>query len=567
MSDYDEKEFYELRVAVNYTVEAMERLYSCLRRQDIGLAMNVVSWLTTQLEQALSCLKDKEEGNQLLSFFMQVQDAIVRKDWALAADYLEIGMQPILLQVLEEGFQAYPDPYFCEHCYSFRLKTVIWTDAYKHYAKKTKADFNRSQLIDNGYRVEYTSSGEVTVARTGKRHDFETVYFHSNVSPCSNSRELAEGWLDENADRYVVFGLGMGFHVRELMLVDEGVPIDVYEPDCNMIETSCAFVGPIGIYADSHVRIYHDPDCSEFIKAALGEHVKVCLFEPAIHCLPEGNLKASFQKMFLEEDNFNRWKIQMSRNFRINRKHVSHRSAQLKPKFQGKTIYLVAGGPSLDKNILDIKKAAEQGIVLAVARSLKYLLAHDIIPDYCILTDPKPPVYEQIRGIETCQVPMILLSTAWREVSVCYKGEKYLIFQHGFEKAEQEAQVHKDILLETGGSVVTTAIELCIRMECQKIVFVGLDLAFTENRTHFGEHGGRISEDYARVVEDIYGNLIPTSENLNSYRRWIENRIARENSDKIEFIDATEGGAKIAGTKMMTLQEAINEGTSVEGKM
>lgn len=43
-------------------------------------------------------------------------------------------------------------------------------------------------------------------------------------------------------------------------------------------------------------------------------------------------------------------------------------------------------------------------------------------------------------------------------------------------------------------------------------------------------------------MEDIYGGKIYTENNMNAYRKWFEGTISRYTD--IEFIDATEGGAK-----------------------
>lgn len=60
------------------------------------------------------------------------------------------------------------------------------------------------------------------------------------------------------------------------------------------------------------------------------------------------------------------------------------------------------------------------------------------------------------------------------------------------------------------------------------------------------------------VVKDIYGNDIQTTRQLFSFLTWFENEIKLYNG-KIEFIDATEGGAKIEGTQVMALSEAIKK--------
>ena len=139
-----------------------------------------------------------------------------------------------------------------------------------------------------------------------------------------------------------------------------------------------------------------------------------------------------------------------------------------------------------------------------------------------------------------------------------YKGEKYIALQEGYTPAEEYAKSNGYILVQTGGSVATTGLDLAIKMGCNPIVFVGQDLAFTDNKTHssatFSKEISSIHN--LREIDDIYGDTIYTSKNLYIYLRWIQKRIAEEKG--IEFIDATEGGAKIKGTKVMRLEQVVS---------
>ena len=56
-------------------------------------------------------------------------------------------------------------------------------------------------------------------------------------------------------------------------------------------------------------------------------------------------------------------------------------------------------------------------------------------------------------------------------------------------------------------------------------------------------------------VEDIYGGKVLTEENMDAYRLWFETQIVRY--PRLHVIDATEGGAKIRGTEILTLKAAI----------
>lgn len=100
----------------------------------------------------------------------------------------------------------------------------------------------------------------------------------------------------------------------------------------------------------------------------------------------------------------------------------------------------------------------------------------------------------------------------------------------------------------------------------KKVVFLGLDFAFTGGKTH---HEIAVEDEIGEVtikIPDIYGNLVGPAENLNQYRIWIENCIDRARKDgcNIEFIDATEGGARIQGTEIYRLCDEIKEATENE---
>jgi hypothetical protein len=142
---------------------------------------------------------------------------------------------------------------------------------------------------------------------------------------------------------------------------------------------------------------------------------------------------------------------------------------------------------------------------------------------------------------------MLFLSTAYREFAEKYNGDKYIIMQKGYDKAEEFAKDNGYNLYETGGSVSTTALEIGIRLGCRSIIFLGLDLAYTDDYVHASGTSRRELDDSSNLIEaiDIYGNTIKTTKVLNIYRRWIEERI--KDIRDIEIIDATEGGVRIKG--------------------
>lgn len=230
-------------------------------------------------------------------------------------------------------------------------------------------------------------------------------------------------------------------------------------------------------------------------------------------------------------------------------------------------VIIVAAGPSLRKNIEVLKQAKGHFLILAVDTAITFLLSRDVIPDITITVDPIKPFScfedERVRSIP-CIVdmdanPKILESLNGR--IFVHESNEYLI--------NLLKSVDKDISLGDvgGGSVATVAFVIMQAIGQKKIILVGQDLASSEGKTHVGDENDGSTGDI--VVEGIDGNKVYTRGDWYGYLKWYEivaERI-RLNNEGITIIDATEGGAKIHGTEIMTLQEAIDGCKDSKGRL
>lgn len=115
--------------------------------------------------------------------------------------------------------------------------------------------------------------------------------------------------------------------------------------------------------------------------------------------------------------------------------------------------------------------------------------------------------------------------------------------------------------LMSGGSVATSAYCLALNMGAKTVILMGQDLAMTGNRTHadgtFQDKMDEIDKNSLEYfeVESVDGGKVLTRDDFNLYREWFEKWI--KEWSHITTVDATEGGALIHGTKIMTLKNAI----------
>ena len=223
---------------------------------------------------------------------------------------------------------------------------------------------------------------------------------------------------------------------------------------------------------------------------------------------------------------------------------------------------VVAAGPSLDKNIKELKKAKGKAFIIACDTAIKPLLREGIRPDMFVLVDGRKPLHLiEIEGAET--IPLLACVTATREFFEFHKGRK--IFFNEFEPLVNHLFEMNDVSFETvpcGGSVATSAFAFAYMIGLKTIILVGQDLALQGDKTHAA---GTIDDDKdfgSRIkVEGNYDKEVFTREDFKIYLEWYNWYIqgVLDSGEELRVINATEGGARIKNTEIMTLKEAIEE--------
>lgn len=237
---------------------------------------------------------------------------------------------------------------------------------------------------------------------------------------------------------------------------------------------------------------------------------------------------------------------------------------------EGMPAIIVSAGPSLNKNILELKKAKGKAFIIATDTALRGLFAADIIPDAFVIADshknPNKFINEKLH-----EIAVICLETAQYIALDFHKGKKIFLndsFGYGDKIYKELGYEYKD--KDSGGNVASTAFTIVKEMGFKTIIFVGQDLAFTNNSKYYEYQNNKFEIDEASIgtyveVEDINGGEVYTSKDYKLYLDWFENEIKK--NQYLEIIDATEGGALIHGSKLLDLNTAISDKCTVNFDM
>ncbi len=224
-------------------------------------------------------------------------------------------------------------------------------------------------------------------------------------------------------------------------------------------------------------------------------------------------------------------------------------------------VIIVAAGPSLMKNYQELKRAKNRAIIVSVSHAAYTLFKGDIVPDLVAITDAAGG--NKFLDFDKDRI-YTLLCSVWAD-EYCRKDYDGKIIYHGFTMVNHlfsvgRAADEKYAELDTG-SVATDVFSIFLYARFKRIILIGQDLAYGEDgSTHTGgelEKSMFETNNMYMEVEGINGNKVKTRGDWNRFRSFIEDNI--EKNKDIHFIDATEGGALIHGTDVMSLKEAVDK--------
>ena len=273
-------------------LELTDKAVYYFREQNYRMALEYMSEVSDKMRNVIDGIVSDREYFDVVSTdsLMEMLEGIVEAgncgDYVLLADLLEIKLNPLLYKVQDLIMQKEDDAFYSEIMYrdqSEAMKRKLADSGRAVSAERLFAEPLRpEELVRQGYRVEFTSCGLMTLAVRGGRG---SVYLHSNHKISTEAFLLAKSWKEEGKDVYLVKGFGLGYHVDELSKLCPEAKIEVYESDGQVLKLACAFSPLRKLLANDKISICYDIDGSMWKNRVeiLNAGEKVCLHMPTVH--------------------------------------------------------------------------------------------------------------------------------------------------------------------------------------------------------------------------------------------------------------------------------------------
>lgn len=539
-------------------IDEIGKLIRAVRIQNehrmILMIPRVTNLLSLSMKDFTACYAKLLEGglpwdmDYLLTVVTQIGDAQNIQDYILMGDLYELQLIPSL-QDIQNAIRQLDIPLIREEWWQQNLsalakKNSTLAQMLEKYKNSLEFEENLQQ-----YSLEPTTTGYFTLAiqsESGLR------YLHSNRNPLEEARLFAERVYHLEQEKYLVVGWGMGYHIRELLNLYPEMDLVVAEPDLAILYYSLSCWDWQDVL--DRVRIVWDSDWQEAGRL-IKEDWQLVLYRPELFHIENPQIREQFSALSYRKDSIEDFERVFYHNSRENFRNCDDYVDSIQEKIKGKRVVIVAGGPSLDKNIDQLLNLPEDVIIFSVGTVYKLLLQKGISVDYVVISDAW--VYHHVEGATDSKAPVLLLATADRKISKNYQGKKYLVCQEGYDIAAEYAKEKGYRCYSSGGSVATLALDIAIRMQAKSIAFIGLDLAYYGTQMHAAGTKKATFQGYEFHREKGWdGTELNTTQTFLRFRSWMENRI-QESDVTMPIVDATEGGIVKKGFEQMPLKDYL----------
>lgn len=436
--------------------------------------------------------------------------------------------------------------------------------------------------------IEMAADGSEIIKYSRDNYEW---YFNSQYE----AKEVVKQWIKnlgkiESIATITMFGMGNGMILQELLNKTPSTVIFViYEPSMDIFMKMITRIDMslLGKRVFLLVKDINDVFLESIVEALVTyENLSICKFlgHPNYWaCFPNegksyiGRLQAVIKHVGVNNNTKLRLSERYFQNILKNMKFLKHISVidQLMFKVGVEIpvelpVIIVSAGPSLKKNIQELKKTRGKSFLIATDSALNGMLLEGIVPDAFVTLDAVKSL-KRFENKEIASIPLICTESARWEILDKHTGKKIFVNNSfGFGELFLKEMGIRYQSSQHGASVATFAYTIAMMMGFQTIILVGQDLAFTDNSRYYEKAkiegcADTLEDSMSVFVEDIHGGKVKTSKDLLIYKEWFEKKI--EEYPEIETIDATEGGAKIRGSIIRKLSDVIEDKCKTEFDM
>lgn len=232
----------------------------------------------------------------------------------------------------------------------------------------------------------------------------------------------------------------------------------------------------------------------------------------------------------------------------------------LKDKFKGVPAIVCGAGPSLGKNLDLLGTLKDRALIFAGGTAMNALNTGGVLPHFGVGIDPNWHHYLRLITNIAYEVPFFYRTRMFHHAFRAIHGDKLYVcgsIPYGISKTFEEKFGIKEEAITEGFNVINFSVEIAKLLGCSPIITVGVDLAYTNDKSyasgivthplHDSKRNIKTKEasDELVVRPDVNGKPVNTLWKWVNESLWYTNFV--QTNPGVAVINSTEGGLGFPG--------------------
>ncbi len=451
------------------------------------------------------------------------------------------------------------------------------------YAKVNGKVAEQIAQIDPSLLIPFQSrDGQWNLKQVTTKKD---LYLHSPASPVQEAKKWAESLSKTDAEVVYVYGVGLGYYydaAREWLDEKPGRFIIFLEDNLSVLRRFFETEKANQVLKDKRVQIHYFTTLDSAVNMiqwltwffvmsrievlALRSYkenreeiyftLRLRLGHESLRCGHLAREYLSYSAPFYR--NFYRNNLLMGESFHGNK---------LFKQFAGVPAIICGAGPSLNKNIEVLKGLKDRALIFSGGSSINILDHNNLEPNFGSTIDPNFSQRDRLWRSNFFNTPYFYRGRVYHLALCTVHGPRLYVNGtggYGISQWFEDRFDIKDKVIDEGHNVINFSTEIAHHMGCNPIIFVGMDLAYTDGQV-YGD--GLIDKDENSLEKQsiikrknavfprlgVDGKEVMTEWKWVTESEWIGSYA--KNRPETTFINATEGGLGMDGSPNKTLKE------------
>lgn len=430
-----------------------------------------------------------------------------------------------------------------------------------------------SKIEGNTARVCRTQNGKKNIIKKFKGKD---LFIHSNYNPFEYAREIRDFAFEEKSDIVFLFGLGLGYEIKEMIKNDYKKTYFIVEPDKDIYKTMLENVDMKFMTNHNLTFILNDDPniiANDFNKVITENHTTNVKFVilPSYQYIYSELISKIFElikkSMMMVQGGLTttittakQWALNYSNNLQY--LYETEPISNLYNAFEGIPAVIVGAGPSLEENIEHLKKIYNKALIVAGGSGISVAENNGIrchvvgaMDGWC----DSEKIFEDLNINE--DISLLYSSQVYSLIPRMIKGHKFLLNQ-----VEMDHFINKNMEWEfwnnfSGPSITNVLAYNLAKLGCNPIIFVGQDLCYSKEKLYAkgAAYEERTPEQVTTgfvTTKNIQDEEVYTDKSFMNMKNSMEFAIRLNSS--IKYLNGTKYGIHIEGAEDIDFNDYVD---------